>query len=131
MKMIYFIGPYQSDPKKWTDRMCDVTRIVTQSDHSHEFTILAPHPMIYHGGYGEDGDAIQRSKGMTQTLNLLMIVATNPSSELWVMLDDNDQYSQGTEMEIDMWKLLRGPDQIHELRYDQWIQYLEMVWQDE
>jgi hypothetical protein len=130
MRLIYLIGPYRSNPRLWTERMCNITRRATQSDNSHEFTIIAPHPMIMMGGYGDDDNHLERVKGITQTLNLLMIVASLPDSELWVVLDDDGQYTQGTEFEVELWRLWRDSN-IHEYKYDQWLEYMETIWPEE
>ena len=122
MKPIYIIGPYQEDPEKWTKRLTTMTRLVSESDRGHEFVIMCPHPMIYLNGYGDT------VKGMTQSLNGLMMAAHFDESELWIVLDDDGQYTSGVELEMEMWRLWRPPESINEMRYCDWIQHLEMIW---
>jgi hypothetical protein len=84
---------------------------------------MCPHPMIHTNAYGD------KVKAVTQTLNTLMMVAHFDKSELWVVLDDDGQYSTGVDMEVEMWRLWREPESINEMRYCDWVQHLEMIWQ--
>ena len=124
MKPIYIIGPYNEDPDQWTKRLSHLTRLVATSDRSHEVVIMCPHPMIHVNGYGD------KVKAVTQTLNQLMMVAHFHQSELWVVLDDDGLYSDGVEMEIEMWRLWRENESINEMRYCDWVQHLEMIWHE-
>ena len=124
MKPLYIIGPYHDEPSQWVERLTHITRLVSESPNGHEWVIMCPHPMIHVNGYGE------KTKAVTQTLNGLMMAAHFDGSELWVVLDDDGNYTSGVEMEVEMWQLWRPIETIHEMRYDEWVQYLEMIWQD-
>jgi hypothetical protein len=52
--------------------------------------------MIHLNGYGDTVNAV------TQTLNGLMMAAHFRESELWIVLDDDGEYTGEMEMEIDM-----------------------------
>jgi hypothetical protein len=125
MKPIYIIGPYHDNPSQWVERLTHITRLVSESERGHEVVIMCPHPMIHTNAYGD------KVKAMTQSLNAIMMAATFDESELWIVLDDNGQYSSGVELELEMWKMWRDDYSIHEMRYCDWIQYLEMVWLDD
>ena len=123
MKPIYIIGPYHGDQETWIKRLTHLTRLVSQSDRGHEVVVMCPHPMIHTNAYGD------KIKAVTQTLNTLMMVAHFDKSELWVVLDDDGEYSTGVDMEVEMWRLWREPESINEMRYCDWVQHLEMIWQ--
>ena len=122
MKPIYIIGPYHEDPEKWTKRLTTITRLVSESDRGHEVVIMCPHPMIHVNAFGD------KVKAVTQTLNALMMAAHFDGSELWIVLDDDGQYSSGVELEMEMWRLWKPIESINEMRYCDWIQHLEMIW---
>lgn len=124
MRPIYIIGPHEEDPPKWTERLTNITRLVSTSDKSHEVVIMCPHPMIHLNGYGDTVNAV------TQTLNGLMMAAHFRESELWIVLDDDGQYTGEMEMEIDMWTLWRPSESINEMRYDDWVKHLENTWHE-
>ena len=85
---------------------------------------MCPHPMIHLNGYGDTVNAV------TQTLNGLMMAAHFRESELWIVLDDDGQYTGEMEMEIDMWRLWRPSESINEMRYDDWVKHLEDTWHE-
>ena len=124
MRPLYIIGPYEEDPEKWTKRLTTITRLVSESDRSHEVVIMCPHPMTYLNGYGDTVNA------MTQSLNGLMMAAHFDESELWVVLDSHGGYTIGMEMEIEMWRIWRPPESINEMRYDDWLKHLEDIWHE-
>ena len=124
MRPIYIIGPHEEDPPTWMDRLTNITRLVSTSDKSHEVVIMCPQPMIHLNGYGDTVNAI------TQTLNGLMMAAHFRESELWIVLDDEGQYTDEMEMKIDMWRMWRPPESINEMRYDDWVKHLEDTWHE-
>lgn len=124
MKPIYIIGPYDENPEMWTNKLTTITRLVSNSEKSNEVVLMCSHPMIFLNGYGDTINA------MTQTLNGLMMAASFEESEMWIVLDENGQYTPGMELELDMWRLWRPQESINEMRYCDWIQHLEIVWHE-
>ena len=122
MRPIYIIGPYNEDPEKWVKRLSHITRLVSESEIGHEYVVICPHPMIHVNGYGE------KTKAVTQSLNLMMMVAHYDEAQLWIVLDDDGQYSSGVELEMELWRLWKDIESINEMRYCDWVQYLEMIY---
>lgn len=103
---VYVAGPFARDPDNNTRVAVMVARFATHKG----FAPLVVHPSILAGAYGDDNHPEERDAGIECALSLLKLVADHPHGELWVIERDDGTLSEGTAMELEAWRHVRGTD---------------------
>jgi len=127
-QIVYIAGPYRACDKRTEKQNTEFAELVGRMAQSRGLAPVVPHSSIYRGVYGDDSNPIERTQGSDSTLAILELVARDPTSELWVIGDDDGQgsldISHGTQLEVDRWTELRGERHILFLDRKAWMEFV-------
>ena len=123
--IVYVAGPYAGDEKGNTEKASKVGFIATQVG----LAAFVPHTCIYSNVYGRDEVPEERQNGIVSTLSIVAHLAEIDGSHLWVIQNEDDSFSSGTEAELLIWKEIKQSLDIEEnvtiKKYKDWVKQVD------
>ena len=120
--VVYIAGLYAGDINKNTREACEVGYIATKKG----LASFVPHPCILMNVYGKDEIPKERQNGIVSTLSMISHLAATENSHLWVIQNENNTFSSGTETEIVIWRKVKDklglPENIVIKKFSEWVE---------
>lgn len=118
-KLIYVAGPFASSPFLNTEKANHVGKIATKFGYAP----IVPHNSIISEIWGKDDVFEERENGLQITLTITEAVARTENSLLWVISYDDGTLSEGTQLEVNLWRTIRSDDSIIIKTFNEWLEF--------
>lgn len=115
-KLVYIAGPFGSSPVRNTKLAMYLALFAKELGYA----AYVPHILIQSGIYGNDDDTEERANGLRIVLSFLKWMVLHPSSELWVIEQEDGTLSDGTQREYNLWVGHRGILGIRRFTFLEW-----------
>jgi len=101
---VYVAAPYGDPDPQVRDLNADRAELIARLAAREGLAPLVVHSMIHRGVLGDDSDPAQRAAGIGVSLSLLAVIRASVHGQLWVLLRDDGERTDGVLKEIRLWE---------------------------